>query len=37
VDTSFIHQQAPFSGAVAREQASLHRLILHLFLFVANI
>jgi hypothetical protein len=25
VDTSFIHQQAPFSGTVAGEQASLHR------------
>jgi hypothetical protein len=33
VDTSFIRPQAPFSGAVAREQASLHRLVLHLTLF----
>jgi hypothetical protein len=27
---SFIRQQAPFSGAVAGEQASLHLLVLHL-------
>jgi hypothetical protein len=30
---SFIGQQAPFSSAVAGEQASLHRLVLHLTLF----
>jgi hypothetical protein len=36
VNTSFIRQQAPFSSAVAVEQANLHRLILHLFLFIAN-
>jgi hypothetical protein len=30
VDTSFIRQQAPFLGAVAGEQASLHHLVLHL-------
>jgi hypothetical protein len=33
VDTSFIHQQAPFSSTVVGEQASLHRLVLHLTLF----
>jgi hypothetical protein len=33
VDTSFIRQEAPFSAAVAREQASLHRFVLHLTLF----
>jgi hypothetical protein len=33
VDTSFIRQQAPFSDAIAGEQASLHRLVLHLILF----
>jgi hypothetical protein len=28
------HKQAPFSSAIAREQASLYRLVLHLFLFL---
>jgi hypothetical protein len=33
VDTSFIRQQAPFSGTIAGEQASLYRLVLHQILF----
>jgi hypothetical protein len=34
VDTSFIRQQAPFSGAVAGEQASLHRLVSNFLLYL---
>jgi hypothetical protein len=36
VDASFIRQQTLF-GAIVGEQASLHHLILHLFIFFSNI
>jgi hypothetical protein len=37
VVTYFNHQQAPFSGAVAGEQASLHHLIIALISLITNI
>jgi hypothetical protein len=36
-DTSFICQQAPFSGAVAREQASLLRLVCIQLSFIVSL